>query len=99
MPEICYDSVMPTKLFTEEKYITPDEFIDFLQNHFDQLPADKLFMPMVAYTSCDSQNRETVIVNTKTRRVLAGICMTLKNKKYGDFLRMKTIVRDKSKAN
>jgi hypothetical protein len=56
-------------------------------------------MPMVAYTSCDKENRETVIVNTKTRKVTNGLQMTKEQYKYADCFCMKTIVRDKSKVN
>lgn len=90
---------MPTKLFTKEQYLTPDELIDLLRNHFEQLPADKLFMPMVAYTSCDKDNRETVIVNTKTHKITDGLQMTKEQRKYADCFTMKTIIRDKSKVN
>lgn len=89
---------MPTRLITKEQYLTPDEFIELLKNHFEQLPTDKLFMPMVVYTSCDKANRETVIVNTKTKQILDGLQMG-GQKEYADCFRMKTIVRDKSKVN
>lgn len=90
---------MPTRLITKEKYLTPEELIDLLKNHFEQLPADKLFMPMVAYTSCDNENRETVIFNTKTGKVLDGLQMTKEQDKYANCFCMKTIIRDKSKVN
>lgn len=91
--------MMPTKLFTKEQYLTPDELIDLLQNHFEQLPADKLFMPMIAYTSCDEEHRETVIFNEKSKQITHGLRMSKEQLKYADSFGMKTIVRDKSKVN
>lgn len=89
---------MPTKLFTKEQHVTPEEFIDLLKNHFEQLPTDKLYRPILIYTSCDKDNQETVIFNTRTNHTLAGLQMSGR-KKYADCFRMKTIVRDKQKMN
>ncbi len=97
--KFCYFLMMPTKLFTKEQYLTPEEFIDLLKNHFEQLPADKLFMPMVAYTSCDKENRETVIFHKKSNTITHGLRMSKEKRKYADDFCMRTIVRDKSKVN
>ncbi|GAB1257283.1 hypothetical protein NBRC116494_17850 [Aurantivibrio plasticivorans] len=90
---------MPTKLFFKEEYLTPDELLELLTNHFEQMPTDLLFRPQIDFISCDKNLNETVIVNEASKRILDGLQLTKEQKIYHKNIQTKTIIRDKSKAN
>ncbi len=92
---------MPTKLAMPNEYVTPDEFIELLRHHFEQVPTEKLYYPVVQFTSCDAHNNETVLYSRKHRKGVGSIKLDpLPNPHdYDGDLILKTIVRDKSKAN
>ena len=92
---------MPTKLFIKEQYLTPDEFIDLLRNHFEQLPTEKLFCPVVQFTSCDANNNETILFSKTHKKGVANVKLDPfpKPHDYDGDLCLKTIVRDKAKTN
>lgn len=90
---------MPTRLIFKKQYVTPEEFIDALELHFKSLPADQLYLPVIEYTSCDKDKNETVVFNGKKNVVATNLRIPPDNRKYDKCFSMKTIKRDKSKAN
>ena len=90
---------MPTRLVLKEQYITPDEYLELLTIHFKSLPSDQLYLPVLTFTSCDKDKNETVVFNGKIGKVTELLVASKHNKIYNKCLKMKTIKRDKSKAN
>ena len=90
---------MPTRLILKEQYITPDEYLELLTIHFKSLPSDQLYLPVLTFTSCDKDKNETVVFNGKKDEVAQILAISPKQKVYDKCFSMKTIKRDKSKAN
>lgn len=92
---------MPTKLAMPNDYVTPDEFIELLRHHFKQVPTEKLFSPVVQFTSCDSSNNETVLFSKTHGKGVGSVKLDPfpKPHNYEGDLCLKTIVREKSKVN
>ncbi|MBL4862293.1 MAG: hypothetical protein JKY09_04680 [Crocinitomicaceae bacterium] len=90
---------MVTQLIFKDQYVTPEELIETLKLHFDSLPCDQLYLPIVAFTSCDKDKNETVVYNGKKKEVAEILSVSFKQKSYDKCFTIKTIKRDKSKAN
>ncbi len=90
---------MVTQLIFKDQYVTPEELLETLKLHFDTLPCDQLYLPIVAFTSCDKDKNETVVYNGKNMKIAEILSVSPKQKTYDKCFSMKTIKRDKSKAN
>lgn len=99
MNEKCYLLCMPTRLVLKEEYITPDEYLELLKLHFETLPSDQLYLPILTFTSCDKEKNETVVFNGKKKSVAEILAISPKQKVYDKCFSMKTIKRDIAKAN
>ena len=90
---------MPTRLIIKEDYVSPKEFLEALKLHFDTLKTDQLYLPVVAFTSCDKDKNETVVFNNKKNEIAEILAISSKQETYDKCFSMKTIKRDKTKAN
>ena len=92
---------MPTKLVLPNSHVTPEEFIELLRYHFEQVPTEKIYYPTVVFTSCDADNNETVLFSRKNNIPVQNLKLEppAKPHDYDGDLVLKTIIRDKSRVN
>lgn len=90
---------MPTRLFIKDEYVTPEEYLKILEWHFKNLPVDYLFMPMTAFIGCDKDKNEMMIANTGKKTLEENIYLNKDCLPYHENFTIKTIKRDKAKAN
>ena len=92
---------MPTKLHLKNMHVTPEEYLELLRYHFEQVPTELIFNPELNFISCDSEKNETVLFTKKHQTLLRGVMLSplpRPNNYKGDLM-LKTLVRDKSKVN